>query len=282
MRFTAFFTILFFGTLMLSAQTITEHGYRFVNHTNKVGIRPQRGESALFQVEVFAGTTLLNSSKKNPGGQYRYEILSPGTETSFYPPMHDASLLMAVGDSATIYQAVDSTMRRYFPPQEQNAKELRFELVLREIISVEAKMKAAEQARVYAKSIETKIKTKALAFCAGTYDNLAITLPSGVKIYVDEAGKGAKVQKGEAIQAHYFGLLKNGTPFDNSYERREPLAFAAGTGQMIAGFDEGTLHLRHGDKAYILIPWHLGYGDSEAAGGSIPPKSDLVFFLDLF
>ncbi len=281
MRIIAFIGALFF-TITLAAQITTEHGYRFVNHTNKVGMRAQRGETALFQVDVYAGNTLLNSSKKNPGGQYRYEIMSAGTETSFYPPMHDASLLMAVGDSATIYQTSDSTMRRYFPPQEQNAKELRFELVLREIIGIEAKAKAAEQAKAYAKGIEDKIRTKTLAFCNGTYDAVAITLPSGVKIYVDEAGKGEKVKKGEAVQAHYFGLLKNGTSFDNSYERRQPLAFAAGTGQMIAGFDEGIQHLHHGDKAYILVPWQLGYGDSEGAGGAIPPKSDLVFFLDVF
>jgi FKBP-type peptidyl-prolyl cis-trans isomerase FkpA len=267
----------------LQAQGIpTEHGYRFVNHTNGIGMRTQRGESALFRVNVWAGQQLLNTSSKLPGGIYRFDLMSPGTESDHYPPMFDAALLMVKGDSATVYQPIDSFMRTFLPPAAQQEKDIRFELFLSDIVSIEAKNKALEQAKAYAKTIQTKVQAKAQAYRTGLMDLQIKTLPSGLKIYVEEVGRGAKIKHGEAVQVHYFGVLtNNGNPFDNSYERREPLGFAAGAGQMISGFDEGIMQLNHGAKAYLFIPWNLAYGEGEAAGGSIPPKSDLTFYIDV-
>lgn len=273
---------LFFAVNVHAQSVVTEHGYRFVNHKNSGGQRPKMGETAMFRVRVYAGNTLMNSSEKNPGDTYRFEV-QPIGEPAHYPPMYDAALLMGKGDSATIYQSVDSTMRRFLPKADQREKEIRFELVLLDIISVEQKARAEEQARLAASVLEQRLQQKCKDIKAGLLDKRIIRMPSGLRFLVEEPGTGPKVKQGEALQCHYFGFLAaDGKSFANSFAQRKPLAFPAGVGQMIAGFDEGVLLLNHGAKAWLLIPAALGYGDQEAAGGLIPANSDLAYYIEVF
>ncbi len=263
------------------AQTISEHGYRYIHHTQKGGIKPQLGEAILANVDVYVGNFLLSSSKKNPGGVYRYEIPASKEELLHYPPLMDATLLMGKGDSLTIFQNVDENMRQYLPPAEKETKEIRFELVLLEIISLEQRAEAARALDASVKIIGEKVQAKAKAYGTGMLNLDLTTLPSGLKMIVEDIGTGATVQEGEVLQVHYYGCLTNGTPFDNSYSRRQPIQFPAGAGQMIGGFDEGVLHLNHGARAYLFIPPALGYGDQDTAGGTIPANSELVFYIQV-
>jgi FKBP-type peptidyl-prolyl cis-trans isomerase len=280
------FKLLFVFSLLacagfLRAQNTTEHGYRYFHHTQKGGVKPQRGEAMLGNVDVFVGNFLLSSSKKNPGGIYRFDIPGPTDEIDHYPPILDAALLMGKGDSVTIYQNIDENMRQYLPPSEKNATEIRFEIVLLEIVTLEQKAAAARSLDAAVKTIADKVKAKANAYGSGQLKTEITTLPSGLKMLVEDIGKGATVQEGEALQVHYYGCLTDGTPFDNSYSRRQPLQFPAGTGRMIAGFDEGVMHLNHGARAYLFIPPALGYGDQDAANGTIPANSELVFYIEI-
>jgi len=266
---------------LLQAQTITEHGYRYVHHLNKGGLKPQRGEAMLGNVDVYVGNFLLSSSKKNPGGVYRYDIPPVTEEVSHYPPIMDASLLMGKGDSLTIYQNIDENMRQYLPPAEKEAKEIRFEIVLLEIVTLEQKASAARTLEASIKVIADRVKTKTKAYASGLLNNEINTLPSGLKMWVQDIGNGPTVQEGDVLQVHYYGCLLDGTSFDNSFSRRQPIQFPAGAGQMIAGFDEGVMHLNHGARAYLFIPPALGYGDQVAANGTIPANSELVFYIEI-
>lgn len=271
-----------FGVANLFAQNTTEHGYRYMHHIQKGGQKPRPGEAILANVDVFVGKTLLSSSKKNPGGVYRYDIPAAGEAPSHYPPLLDAAVLMGKGDSLTIYQNVDDNMRNYLPPTEKEAKEIRFEIVLLEIVTLEQKAAAAKALEAAVKVIADRVQSKAKAYGAGLLNAEVTTRPSGLKMLVEDPGQGAAIQEGETIQVHYFGCLKDGTRFDDSYSRRQPLQFPAGTGQMIGGFDEGVMQLKHGARAYLFIPPALGYGDQDAAGGTIPANSELVFYIDIF
>ncbi len=140
-----------FGFLLLAttfwAQTpagVTEHGYRFYHHINKGGQKPKRGETIRAYVNVFIGDTLLSSSRKNLGGTYKFDIAPEGSTLNHYPPMMDAALLMGIGDSATVFQPLDSAMRQFVPKAVQHLKELRFEIALVQIISMEDKFKAEQ------------------------------------------------------------------------------------------------------------------------------------------
>ena len=82
------------------------------------------------------------------------------------------------------------------------------------------------------------------------------------------------------FSVHYKGQLLDGTEFDSSYKRKQPIDFAIGVGQVIAGWDEGIQLLKVGDKARMVIPSNLAYG-SRGAGGVIPPDAPLIFDVEL-
>jgi peptidyl-prolyl cis-trans isomerase A (cyclophilin A) len=103
---------------------------------------------------------------------------------------------------------------------------------------------------------------------------------SGLYYEITEAGSGAKPKKGQTVSVHYAGYLLNGQKFDSSFDRNQPIQVAIGTGQVIAGWDEGIMLLNEGAKAKFIIPPQLGYG-AQGAGGVIPPNATLIFEVQL-
>jgi len=103
---------------------------------------------------------------------------------------------------------------------------------------------------------------------------------SGLRYKILQEGAGVKAEKGKTVSVHYKGQLPDGTVFDSSYKRKEPIEFPLGMGQVIPGWDEGIQLLQIGDKARFVIPSDLAYG-SRGAGGVIPPNATLVFDVEL-
>tara|TARA_R110002073_G_scaffold187366_1_gene345992 strand:+ start:11151 stop:12083 length:933 start_codon:yes stop_codon:yes gene_type:complete len=103
---------------------------------------------------------------------------------------------------------------------------------------------------------------------------------SGLRYQVLQEGNGNKAEKGKTVSVHYKGQLTDGTVFDSSYKRNQPIDFALGVGQVISGWDEGIQLLKVGDKARFVIPSDLAYG-SAGAGGVIPPDATLIFDVEL-
>ncbi len=103
---------------------------------------------------------------------------------------------------------------------------------------------------------------------------------SGLRYQIIQKGDGTKAEKGKTVSVHYKGQLPDGTVFDSSYKRNEPIDFPLGVGQVIKGWDEGIQLLKVGDKARFVIPSDLGYG-SRGAGGVIPPDATLIFDVEL-
>ena len=103
---------------------------------------------------------------------------------------------------------------------------------------------------------------------------------SGLRYQILQSGTGAKSEKGKTVSVHYKGQLADGTVFDSSYKRNQPIDFALGVGQVISGWDEGIQLLKVGDKARFVIPGDLAYG-SAGAGGVIPPDATLIFDVEL-
>lgn len=106
------------------------------------------------------------------------------------------------------------------------------------------------------------------------------TTASGLRYQIIQKGTGAKAEKGKTVSVHYKGALPDGTVFDSSFKRNQPIDFQLGVGQVIPGWDEGISLLNVGDKARLVIPSDLGYG-SAGAGGVIPPNATLVFDVEL-
>jgi len=103
---------------------------------------------------------------------------------------------------------------------------------------------------------------------------------SGLRYQIIQEGTGNKAEKGQTVSVHYKGQLVDGTVFDSSYKRNQPIDFALGVGQVISGWDEGIGLLKTGEKARFVIPSHLAYG-SQGAGGVIPPDATLIFDVEL-
>ncbi len=103
---------------------------------------------------------------------------------------------------------------------------------------------------------------------------------SGLRYKILQNGNGKQANKGDKVSVHYKGQLLDGTVFDSSYKRKQPIDFNVGVGQVIAGWDEGIQLLRVGDKARFVIPSDLAYG-SQGAGGIIPPDAPLIFDVEL-
>ena len=106
------------------------------------------------------------------------------------------------------------------------------------------------------------------------------TTPSGLQYSIDRPGTGAQPKPGQLVSVHYTGWLTNGTKFDSSRERGEPIEFPLGRGRVIPGWDEGVAAMTIGEKRTLVIPANRGYG-ARGAGGVIPPNATLVFAVEL-
>ena len=96
-------------------------------------------------------------------------------------------------------------------------------------------------------------------------------------IYVDTAiGTGALAQPGKFYTVHYTGYLPDGTKFDSSVDRGEPITFPYGKHRVIQGWDTAFEGMRIGGKRRLFIPYQLAYGEA-GRPPVIPAKSELIF-----
>ena len=103
---------------------------------------------------------------------------------------------------------------------------------------------------------------------------------SGLLYKFEKENNFHKPSNGNKVKVHYKGMLLDGTVFDSSFKRNQPIEFTLGVGQVIKGWDEGISLLGIGDRASFIIPSDLAYGAS-GAGGVIPPNATLVFEVEL-
>jgi len=95
----------------------------------------------------------------------------------------------------------------------------------------------------------------------------------------EENSNGTTPKAGDLVKVHYTGYLLDGTKFDSSVDRDQPIEFPVGTGRVIPGWDEGIMLLKTGEKAELVIPSELAYGARQT--GPIPPNSILKFEVEL-
>lgn len=252
----------------------TEHGFRFVNHTNGIGPKATVGSSVMVEVATWVGDSLMGTTN----GAREYPVPEAATLPARVPFIYDAAMLMSKGDSATMYEAIDSMIRPFIPPALASAKDVRYEIRVVELITKADKDKANTEGEARFKAVEAMVTKTAVDYKAGKLklDNR----PSGLKVLIVEPGKGALIKANDAIKTHYYGCLTDGKLFDNSFQRGQTLDFTAGAGQMIPGFDEGVQLLNHGGKAYFFLPPNLAYGD-QGAGDVVPPNSELIFYVEV-
>jgi peptidylprolyl isomerase len=93
------------------------------------------------------------------------------------------------------------------------------------------------------------------------------------------AGTGKLAEAGKVFVVQYTGWLTDGTKFDSSYDRGQPISFEQGKRKVIPGWDAGFEGMRVGGKRRFMIPYQLAYG--EKGREKIPPKAELIFDVEL-
>ncbi|HEY0946073.1 MAG TPA: FKBP-type peptidyl-prolyl cis-trans isomerase [Opitutaceae bacterium] len=104
-----------------------------------------------------------------------------------------------------------------------------------------------------------------------------VTLPSGLAYEIVKPGEGEYPKATDTVKVHYTGTLVNGTVFDSSVQRGEPMEIALN--QVIPGWTEGMQKINKGGKIKLYVPPQLGYGDN--GQGGIPPAATLIFDVEL-
>ncbi len=104
------------------------------------------------------------------------------------------------------------------------------------------------------------------------------TTASGLQYKVIKSGTGESPKLSDRVKVHYHGTLIDGTVFDSSVQRGQPISFPVG--RVIPGWVEALQLMKVGDKWQLFIPSRLAYGD-QSPSQAIPPKSVLIFEVEL-
>ena len=138
-----------------------------------------------------------------------------------------------------------------------------------------------EQEEQFVKDMETKAtenKAAGTAFLAENAKKEGVKqTESGLQFKVIKAGTGKSPKATDVVEVNYEGKLIDGTVFDSSYERGEPIEFPLN--QVIAGWTEGLQLMKEGGKYEFYIPSDIAYGEAGNAG--IEPNSTLIFTVEL-
>lgn len=104
------------------------------------------------------------------------------------------------------------------------------------------------------------------------------TTATGLQYKVNKAGTGKTPKASDTVKVHYHGTLIDGTVFDSSVQRGEPISFPVNG--VIPGWTEALQMMKEGDKWQLFIPAKLAYGE-QSPGGKIGPNSTLIFDVEL-
>jgi FKBP-type peptidyl-prolyl cis-trans isomerase len=201
-------------------------------------------------------------------------------EPAFNGDFMEGILMMHKGDSAEFIMSTDSVFKYVFrspvPPTMDSIDNMWFRVGLVDVTTKEqAEMErqkeneafiVAEKADRDAYLLKEKITVEPTA--------------TGLYFILEKKGKGKKAEVGKKVKVHYTGYTLDGTKFDSSLDRGEPIEFPLGEGRVITGWDEGVGMMRVGDKAKLIIPSSIGYGE-RGAGAVIKPFSTLMFEVEL-
>ncbi|MDZ4665576.1 MAG: FKBP-type peptidyl-prolyl cis-trans isomerase [Bacteroidota bacterium] len=227
---------------------------------------------------------IMESKQATPDGS-RYASFGI-TPASFKGSFEDGLLMMHEGDSAAFIISADSfflkTMRgNELPPGVKPGDFLKGVFAIKEVkTKTELEKNNSEQKAEYEKKMKEAMANESVARDKFLADNKITVKPteSGL-IYVEiKKGKGEKPKPTDVVKVHYHGTFLDGTVFDSSVERKEPIEFPLN--QVIQGWTEGLGMMSRGGKAKLIIPSTIAYGP-QGRQGAIPPFSTLVFELEL-
>ena len=261
--------------------------YQFFKQNNEAE-QPKVGD--LIDMRIFGAVNDTNIIVANSDNTLPME--APMFAGDFF----EGLAMMHKGDSASFIVNIDSTFIKWFhqpslPEEFKSTDVMRFEVRLDDFYP-ESEYAARYSAKIK-KDIDARIEkmkadhpdetaTAAQQLTEFLTNNKIEAQPtaSGLYYVMTQEGNGEKPEPGQMAQVHYTGKLLDGTVFDSSIERGQPISFPLGVGQVIPGWDEGIMMMSKGEKGVLYIPYYLAYGDRQA-GDKITPFSNLLFEVEL-
>lgn len=264
------FALLLSISSFVFAQKVTykksDKGVRYSVVKSNKGAKIKLDDIVFLQIKYTTDKDSVLFDSWKMGGPIQLKVAKP----SFKGDLMDGLALLTAGDSAMFLFSADSMFSKTFnmpiPEFIKAGSDLKFTVKVTKVTTEEV-LKADELKVEKEKNMEeTKLIDKYIAD-----NNLKVeTTASGLKYVMYAEGTGAKAEAGKTVRVHYTGKLLDGTKFDSSLDRNEPLEFKLGVGMVIKGWDEGIALLKEGGKALLIIPSNIAYG-SRGAGGVIPP-----------
>ena len=248
-------------------------------------------------------TTKNNKGKSPKIDDYLYLVVSFDADfdsTLIFPPremvdvlipsvfegdVYEAYSLLKEGEEGEFYIKADSFFLKLaggLPPSVKPEDLLHFKIKLNEVKTAEEfEKEMAIKKQENETMLEKRKEEEKLALDSYIAEQKITVKPTASGLYFIEKvkGKGVKAENGKRVSVHYTGKLLDGTVFDSSVERGEPIEFVLGGG-MIPGFTEGILLMKEGGKATLILPSALAYGE-RAAGDKIQPYTPLIFDVEL-
>lgn len=208
--------------------------------------------------------------------EMRFPLMKPVFAGDFY----EGIAFMHKGDSASFLMPADKVFTEIFnvptlPDFVKEGDKMRFDIRLKDFLT-----SADYDAEQRQKTMKDQLMSDEKMHKYLEDEGITVEPTASGLVFVEkERGNGKLAKAGQTVKVHYTGRLTDGTVFDSSHERGQPIEFVLGEGNVIRGWDEGIAMMRAGGKALLVIPFDLAYG--ERAVGNIPAFSPLVFEVEL-
>jgi peptidylprolyl isomerase len=255
----------------------TKNGLYYHFHEMNQGELPNIGDL----IEITISCTVNDTTPIIPASKNILQLAAPAFQSDFM----EGVAMMHRGDSATFITNIDSTFKYTFNvpqlPEEFNSTDvMRFEVKVLDFYPESEYVNKMVEGIKKNHPEETERAYAEMQQYFAVNHIVATPTASGLYYVMTSEGNGEMPKHGDMVKVHYTGKLMDGTVFDSSIERGEPIEFPLGVGYVIPGWDEGIMLMSKGEKGVLYIPYYLGYGD-RGAGGVIPPFANLIFEVEL-
>lgn len=257
------------------------NGYKYINFTNLEGARPLPDQVVSIDFDIIDdfGNILSDSRKANVRPTIQVPPLGSRDRQMRRNPLLALVEHMTAGDSASVFVPVDSLSS---PPVEfLQSEQVEYRVVMHRIESQDEYMNRIgnEQQKIQTESLAEAREALAL-YQSGALDSVTVEKNGEVKLAIVKNTDGVTADYDEFAFVHYYGFFPDGESFDNSYKVGKPYAMRVGKGGVIQGWDIAIPDIPEGATAIIDIPYQMAYG-KEGKPGSIPPQSDLIFWVKI-
>ena len=255
------------------------NGYSFKKYTNNPGIRPRVGEVVTIDFDIIDEYGNILSDSRNANVRPTVQMPASLDAQMLRNPLLSLIEELTAGDSASVFVPVDSLSS---PPASFLQSEMvEYRVVVRAVESQDDYMKriGGEQTQLLNETYE-EAKAAFDKYMAGDYDDITVEKNGEVKLAIVNEANGVKADFNELVFVHYYGFFRDGSSFDNSYKVAKPYGFRVGSKTVIQGWDIAIPDISEGSSAIIDIPYTMAYGN-EGKKGTIPPKSDLIYWVKI-